>query len=375
MYFQLDIFLLYLWSKISINTATMRIWLAPMDWITDCAYRTICKELFAVYGKKDEQLMIRTEFMSASWYVHNPAWVVKHMMTHDQEPELIAQIFGGNWEHLKQCALDLEKNYWFGWIELNMGCPSPKIMKCNAWVWMLKDKNNTLEILKDISSVLQTPFSLKTRIGLSQDDRDEQFDFLVAASKYVWMIGLHGRTYKQGHSGDVDRDYINRLKEHCPDTVIIGNGWIRSYEMLYERSAQIDGSMIAQSAIGNPWVLIDHTPSIQEKFELIYNHLSLAMACEHHFKDVEAQLKETGILVMPTRQHLAELADTIQKNPTQYDSFHTPIEFRKFLFNYVSGLPNSKGLKKNIPPARTYAQLKELLESYEKEVYANPLID
>lgn len=64
-----------------------------MDGITDCAYRTICKELFAVHGKEHETFMIWTEFMSASGYVHNPAGVVKHMLTHDQEPELIAQIF------------------------------------------------------------------------------------------------------------------------------------------------------------------------------------------------------------------------------------------------------------------------------------------
>lgn len=344
----------------------MRIWLAPMDWITDCAYRTICKELFAKHWKPTEELMIWTEFMSANWYFHNPAWVVKHMMTHDEEPELIAQIFWWSSEHLLHCALDLEKKYGFGWIELNMGCPSPKVMKCNAWVGMLKDKQRTLRILKEISEALRTPFSLKTRIGLTQDDRDEQFDFLVEASKHVWMIGLHWRTYKQWHSGEVDRDYINRLKEKCPDTVIIGNGWIRSYEMLYERSAHLDGSMIAQSAIWNPWVLMDHTPTLQEKFETIFNHLNLSMACERHFKNVEKQLKKTKTLIMPTRTLLAQYAQEINENPTQFDDYRSPIEFRKFLFNYVTWLTNSKQIKKNVPQAKTYKQLMDLLKHFEK---------
>lgn len=347
---------------------TMRIWLAPMDGITDCAYRTVCKELFAEHAKDGEQLMIRTEFMSASGYFHNPPGVVKHMLTHDQEPELIAQIFWWNADHLIHCALDLEKQYWFGWIELNMGCPSPKIMKCNAGVGMLKDKKRTLEIIKQLSTVLKTPFSLKTRTWLNDTDKEEQFDFLVEASQYVWMIGLHGRTYKQGHAGDVDRKYIYRLKDTCHDTIIIGNWWIRSYAMLYERSGPLDWSMIAQSAIGNPRILINYEPTMQERFALMHHHLNLAMACERWFNEHALNLQETNILSMPTRHMLAQYAQQIENNPEKYDDFHTPIEFRKFLFNYISWLPKSKQYKKNVPHTRTYYQLKQLLYDYQESL-------
>lgn len=89
---------------------------------------------------------------------------------------------------------------------------------------MLRDKKKTLEITKTISKSIDTPFSLKVRIGLSQDDVDEQFDFLLEASPYVWAISIHGRTYKQSHAGEVNRDFIYRLKERLPNTVIIGNG-------------------------------------------------------------------------------------------------------------------------------------------------------
>lgn len=97
-------------------------------------------------------------------------------------------------------------------------------MKCDAGSAMLKDKKRTLQILHDISKQLTNPLSLKTRAGLTQDDKQEQFDFIVKASKYVWMITVHARTYSQSHAGEVDREYLYTLKTTLPDKVIIGNG-------------------------------------------------------------------------------------------------------------------------------------------------------
>ncbi|MDP2670704.1 MAG: tRNA-dihydrouridine synthase family protein [bacterium] len=208
----------------------MKIALAPMDGITDLAYRTICKELFETHGNPDDELMLRTEFMSADGYVINPPGVIKHLRKTDFEPQLIAQIFGGNGETLLKCAMDIEKTYKFAGVEINMGCPSPGVMKCAAGSAMLKDKVNALKILKTISQQLNLPLSLKTRVGLSEDDKDEQFQFLLEISQYVRMISVHGRTYKQSHSGEVDREFIWRLKQKLPDKVIIGNGGIRSYD-------------------------------------------------------------------------------------------------------------------------------------------------
>jgi len=87
----------------------------------------------------------------------------------------------------------------------------------------MKDKQKTLDIIKAMSEELTIPFSLKTRIGLTQEDVKEQFDFVLEASKYVWMITIHGRTYSQSHSGEVDRDFIYRLKNALPEKVINGN--------------------------------------------------------------------------------------------------------------------------------------------------------
>jgi tRNA-dihydrouridine synthase B len=88
--------------------------------------------------------MLWTEFMSAEGYTHNPKGVVKHLRMSDFEPQLIAQIFGGTTDPLLTCATEVMTKYPFAGIEINMGCPSPSVMKCDAGSAMLKDKKKTL---------------------------------------------------------------------------------------------------------------------------------------------------------------------------------------------------------------------------------------
>lgn len=347
----------------------MKICLAPMDWITDCAYRIICKQIFEKHGHPDDELMLRTEFMSADGYCHNPPGVIKHLLRSDYDHETIMQIFGGNAESLVQCALDIEQKYDFAGIELNMWCPSPKIMKCAAWSGMLKDKKKTLSILKEIRERIRTPFSLKTRTGLSKDDVEEQFNFLIEASTYVRMIGVHGRTYKQSHAWYVDRDFINKLKERLPNTVIIWNGGIRSYQQALEQyNKGCDGIMIAQSAIGNPRILTPHTPTIQERYDTIISHLKLSLACEIYFRDTIQTYNHKTWLIQPSYEILEHISNTIDsylsKKSENERPYKAPIEFRKFLFSYISWLPESKKIKKIIPQAREYTDLKSILDEY-----------
>lgn len=343
----------------------MKMCLAPMDWITDCAYRIICKEIFERVAHSTDELMLWTEFMSADGYYHNPPWVIKHILKTDYDHETIAQIFWWNTDTLVACAQDIDKKYDFAGIELNMGCPSPKIMKCAAGSGMLRDKKKTMDITKTISESITTPFSLKVRTWLSQYDVDEQFDFLVEASKYVGVISVHGRRYNQWHSGEVNRDFIYKLKERLPDTIIVWNGWIRSYEQALERCKRLDGIMIAQSAIGNPWVLTPHTPTLKEKYEVIIRHLHLSIACEYYFKDAMNIYDHTQWMIQP---NLAQLELLFQQyiNWTYIPEAepHAVVEFRKFLFNYVSGIDKSKELKKAIACTRDYTTLKQLLDDF-----------
>lgn len=394
----------------------MLVSLAPMDWITDTAYRIICKQIFEQRGNPDDTLGLWTEFMSAEWYTHNPTGVVKHLMTvQEHEQKTIAQIFGSNQETLVQCAKEIDQKYWFQGIELNMGCPSPKIMKCEAGSGMLKDKKKSLDIIQEMAQSISIPLSLKTRIGLKQDDREEQFEFLLEASKWINLIAIHGRTYSQGHSGDVNRDFIYKLKEKLPDKIIIGNGGIRSYDQasqyclwtqnnkptditpwqgghcswtqwmnnggfaFQEKTLQrcnastlqhLDGIMIGQSVIGNPRILTPHTPSNKEKIEIILHHLDISVACEVYFKDMIKEYDKHNKLLMPNLKQLQDIIQQFsqkQKNlKSQVCNLKSPIEFRKYLFNYISWLPESKKLKQKIAKIRDYHELKNLLHNYFK---------
>jgi len=120
-----------------------------MDGITDCPYRLIVQDIFRQYNNSTSQsakiptpqqvtgqahqLWTRTEFMSADGYMINPSRLIKHLIITDDEPDCIAQIYGGNIETLRETVLDIcEKYPQFAGIELNIGCPSPKVMSCGA---------------------------------------------------------------------------------------------------------------------------------------------------------------------------------------------------------------------------------------------------
>jgi tRNA-dihydrouridine synthase len=98
---------------------------------------------------------------------------------------------------LIDAAIDLDQKYSCAGIELNIGCPSPKIMSCEAGSGMLKNRKRTLDIIQSMSSSIRKPFSIKTRCGLKEEDKEEQKEFVLQASDYCSMITIHARTYSQ----------------------------------------------------------------------------------------------------------------------------------------------------------------------------------
>ncbi len=123
--------------------------------------------------------------------------------------------------------------------------------------------------------------------------------------------------------------------------------------------------MIAQSAIGNPWILTPHTPTIQERYANIMRHLHLSIACEFYFKDTIQDYTQHGKLIHPTLQQLEDLGEAYRTgNYIPGAEPHTVVEFRKYLFNYVSGIENSKEIKKAIARTRDYQGLVDILEAF-----------
>ncbi|HMS91398.1 MAG TPA: tRNA-dihydrouridine synthase [Candidatus Absconditabacterales bacterium] len=356
----------------------MLLGLAPMDGFTDCAFRQITKEIFEQYGEKEKyELVLWTEFMNADGYIINPLGVVKHLLTDKDQTPVIAQIFGANEDMLVQCFADIEKKYEkaFSGIELNMGCPARNVMNTGGGSALLKDRNNTLAIIKKLRNTISLPLSFKTRTGIDEQDTTEQMKFLVEASNYVDMITIHGRTVKQGYAGNADWDFIYKLRDKVrgesskfqsppPDSQvprfssqnkeckIIGNGGIKTYEDIDRFKGNLDGVMIGQAAIGNPRIFTPHIPTREEIKTTILKHLDYMISYENFFQEQKAKYKD--MLAMP---------DTIKMNIKNIQAI-TLAEFRKHLFQYVKGIPGSKEFKQKVSTIVDYEQLVEEIQKF-----------
>ncbi len=332
--------------------------LAPMDWITDSAYRIVTQEVFEKYSTKWE-LLLFTEFMSADWYIANPEWVFHHIVKTNYEKNLTAQIYWWDKDRLIETAKDLDNKYNFHWIELNIGCPSPKVMACGWGAWMIKNKYETLEIIKEISKAIKNDFSIKTRVWLWNEDKEEQLKFIKEASKYCKMISIHWRTYKQWHSWLVDWEFIKRSKEEVSDKcIILWNWWIESYEDWLEQWKDIDWIMVWQAAIWNPWILVEKEANINDIYETVIKHLKYSAGLEILKKEIWDSRNNF------CKEIKIDDLKNIKDNQIEKHTLRSPIEFRKHLFSYIKWLKNSKELKQNIILKKNYKEVKESIEEY-----------
>lgn len=197
------------------------------------------------------------------------------------------------------------------------------------------------------------PLSIKTRTGISDDDKKNQMKFLVEASKYVDMITIHGRTVKQAYTGDADWEFIYELKKKvAKNCKIIGNGGIKNYEEIETLKNNLDGIMIGQAAIGNPRIFTPHVPSREEIKKIILKHLDYMISYENYFQEQKTKYKD--ILVMP---------ENLNMNVTNPQAI-TLAEFRKHLFQYVKWISWSKEFKQKISTIVDYEQLVEEIQKF-----------
>ena len=219
---------------------------------------------------------------------------------------------------------------------------------------------------------MKLPFSIKTRIGLDDNDKKEQIKFLIEVSKYVDMITIHGRTAKQLYAWWVDRDFIYELKKQVvgrklqvtkkkpapwnllPETPckIIGNGWIKLYDDIEKYQGILDWVMIGQAAVGNPRIFTPHTPSKKELKETILRHLDLMVSYENYFQEQKSTYK--NILAMP---------ESLKMN-VKHPQAITLAEFRKHLFQYVKWIPWSKEFKQKVSTISEYKPLVEEIQKF-----------
>lgn len=224
--------------------------LAPMADFTDAPFCRVCRE---VAGK---DFIIFREMVSAEAIVRGSEKTLKMCEFDEVEQPIVLQLFGGDPEIIKEAAKILVNKFKPDGIDINMGCPVPKIAKKGkAGASLMKDQDRAVEIVKALKSAnLGVPVSVKTRLGWAKDD--EILEFAPKLEKAgADLITIHGRTKKQGYSGIANWDRIAEVKK-LVNIPVIANGDVGSREDMDEclKITGADGVMIGRGALGNPWV-------------------------------------------------------------------------------------------------------------------------
>jgi len=318
--------------------------LSPMAGYTDSAFRIVCKsqganllmtELISadaiahfVAKKQDARNKLQTNHKSQIIKFKTNS-TYKLMEFRKAEMPIIVQLFGKHPEKFAAAAAWIEKNLSPAGIDINMGCPAKKVVGSDHGATLLRDQERGVAVAKAVREATKLPLSVKTRLGWERDDEILEFaPKLIAAGADALII--HGRTYKDGFSGQARWENIYKVKAESQKSKVkvIGNGDIKEYGDIEEMLKNLDGVAIGRGAVGNPFV-----------FNKEYIGLS---------EEKKIDLKKKIIL---------EQAGLALDNKGEKGI----IELRKHLLLYFRGHERAKELRKEFVKVKNLADIKEVL--------------
>jgi nifR3 family TIM-barrel protein len=229
---------------VAIRPATV---LAPMAGVTDTVFRRFIRNLGGCG-------LIMTEFTSADGLLRDKTMRGRYLHFYEDEHPISAQLFGSNPPVLADAARMVE-DLGFDLVDLNLGCPAKKVVKCNGGSGLLRDVPLIGKIFETVRAAVKIPFTVKFRAGWNDDEIICVELAKIAEQCGLCGVALHARTREQGYSGNARWEWISAVK-HAVRIPVIGNGDIRSPEDAAAMVAQTgcDAVMIGRMAPANPWI-------------------------------------------------------------------------------------------------------------------------
>lgn len=317
-------------KPLSIGSVTLpnNLILAPMAGVTDLPFRLLCKEQGAG--------LLCMEMVSAKAILYKNRNTQELLEIDPRENPVSLQLFGSDPDIMAQIAHEIE-NRPYDILDINMGCPVPKIVNNGEGSALMKNPKLAGEIIEKMVKATHKPVTVKIRKGFDEAHVNAVEMAKIAEAAGAAAVAVHGRTREQFYSGKADWNIIRQVKE-AVSIPVIGNGDLITAEdviAMYEQTG-CDGFMIARGAQGNPWI-----------FKQIL-----------HYFETGQQMEK------PTFEEMTEMMLRHTRLMLEFKGEYTGIrEIRKHGAWYTAGYPNSARLRVLINEVETYEQLEKLLKS------------
>lgn len=306
-----------------------KVFLSPMAGVTDLPFRLICKE--------QDCGMLYTEMVNAKALCYDDQNTKKMLKIEEEEHPVAIQIFGSDPEYMGGAAKILN-SYPNEILDINMGCPAPKVVKNGDGSALLKNPELAAKVLRAVVDNSEKPVTLKIRKGWDDTCINAVEIAKIAQDCGISAIAVHGRTREQYYSGKADWDIIKEVKQNV-SIPVIGNGDVFEVEDAINmlNKTNCDAIMIGRGAQGNPWI----------------------------FKRINHYMQTGEILPDPT---LEEKIDTAMKHlklaVQEHGEYVAVREMRKHIAWYLKGLRNSARVRDEINKIESYEEVVNKLKGY-----------
>lgn len=313
------------------------VFLAPMAGVTDLVFRVICKEM--------DCGMVYSEMVSAKGVQHNNKNTKELLKVDERERPVAMQMFGSDPEIMAEMARKLNEYEDIDILDINMGCPAPKIVKNGEGSALTLNPKLVGEIISAVSKASEKPVTVKFRKGFDDQHLNALEIGKIAEESGAKAVTIHGRTREQYYAGKADWDIIKALKEEIKTIPVIGNGDIFTPEdakKMLEYTG-CDAVMIGRGSQGNPFI----------------------------FKRTVEYLESGVLLPEPTWEDRLDVAEKHMDMLADYKGEVIGIrEMRKHLGWYIKGLPHSAEMRVKINATSGRENMRDVL-NYMRELIAS----